>query len=135
MISAPVLVNANNMLLAGKGHVYYDNVNSIIKHADKRMSASSLLFIHNYVNSSKSINNFSSSPVIVSIVKYASNPYNPKFYDPSPVTIKVGDSIIWLNNDPTIHTVTEGKTDNKNPKEFDSRMLGPNDTFKHCTNL
>jgi plastocyanin len=44
----------------------------------------------------------------------------------------VGDTVvIWVNNDPTIHTVTEGKTDNKSPKEFDSEMLGPNDTFKH----
>ena len=43
----------------------------------------------------------------------------------------LGDSISWINNDPTIYTVTEGKTDNKSPKEFNSRMLGSNETFKH----
>jgi plastocyanin len=57
-------------------------------------------------------NTTSNSFVTVSIVKYASNPYNPKFYDPSPVNVKIGTTIAWINNDPTIHTITEKKGNN-----------------------
>ena len=69
---------------------------------------------------------------IVSIVENSSNPTNKIFYDPSPITIKKGSSIIWINKDPTIHTVTSGKTDN-NPAsyEFDSSMMTFNSTYIH----
>src|SRR6476661_2005111 len=49
----------------------------------------------------------------VLIVVNASNPTNKIFYDPSPITIKAGSSITWINKDPTIHTVTSGKTENE----------------------
>jgi len=84
------------------------------------------------------VNTTSNSFVTVSIVKYASNPYNPKFYDPSPVNVKTGTTIAWINNDPTIHTVTERKGNNNNNYtsaiEFDSGMLAPNAIFKHTFN-
>ena len=69
---------------------------------------------------------------IVSIVENSSNPTNKIFYDPSPITIKKGSSIIWINKDPTIHTVTSGKTDNDpTPYEFDSAMMTFNSTYIH----
>lgn len=69
---------------------------------------------------------------IVSIVQNASNPTNKIFYDPSPITIKKGSSIIWINKDPTIHTVTSGKTDNDStPYKFESGMLPFNATYLH----
>ena len=68
----------------------------------------------------------------VLIVVNASNPTNKIFYDPSPITIKAGSSITWINKDPTIHTVTSGKTDNEvTPHKFDSGMLTFNSTYTH----
>ena len=68
----------------------------------------------------------------VLIVVNASNPTNKIFYDPSPITIKAGNFITWINKDPTIHTVTSGKTDyDITPYKFDSGMLTFNSTFTH----
>ena len=68
----------------------------------------------------------------VLIVVNTLNPTNKIFYDPSPITIKKGSSITWINKDPTIHTVTSGKTDNDiKPYKFDSGMLTFNSTFFH----
>ena len=68
----------------------------------------------------------------VLIVVNASNPTNKIFYEPSPITIKKGSSITWINKDPTIHTVTSGKTDNEiTSYKFDSGMLTFNSTFTY----
>ena len=68
----------------------------------------------------------------VLIVVNASNPTNKIFYEPSPITIKKGSSITWINKDPTIHTVTSGKTDNEiTSYKFGSGMLTFNSTFTH----
>lgn len=69
---------------------------------------------------------------VVLIVENASNPTNKIFYDPSPITIKKGSSITWINKDPTIHTVTSGKTDNDSTQyKFNSGMLIFNSTYIH----
>ena len=68
--------------------------------------------------------------MVVYIVENASNPTNKIFYDPSPITIKKGSSIVWINKDPTIHTVTSGKTDNDVTEyKFDSGMMSFNSTY------
>ena len=43
---------------------------------------------------------------MVSIVSDASK-LGDKAYDPSPITISQGDTVVWTNNDFGIHTVTE----------------------------
>ena len=68
----------------------------------------------------------------VSIVKGASDPSTQKPYNPSPVNVPVGRTILWKNNDITAHTVTEGNPSGNTPSNgFDSGILSPGQTFKH----
>jgi len=68
----------------------------------------------------------------ISIVKGASNPSTQKPYNPSPANIAVGRTVLWINNDNTAHTVTEGNPSGNTPSNgFDSGILGPGQTFKH----
>jgi len=46
-------------------------------------------------------------------------------YDPAKVTVKVGQTVLWTNNDDHDHTVVA-----KN-EAFDSKNLSSGDTFKH----
>jgi len=73
------------------------------------------------------------SATSVSIVKGASNPSTQKPYNPSPTNVAVGRTVLWINNDNTAHTVTEGNPSGNTPtKGFDSGILGPGQTFKHA---
>ena len=68
----------------------------------------------------------------VSIVKDASNPSSIEPYNPSPLSVPVGTTVTWVNNDNTGHTVTEGNpSGNTPPNGFDSGILGPGKTFTH----
>ena len=68
----------------------------------------------------------------VSIVKDASNPSSIEPYNPSPLSVSVGTTVTWVNNDNTGHTVTEGNpSGNTPPNGFDSGILGPGKTFTH----
>ncbi|MDQ6668122.1 MAG: plastocyanin/azurin family copper-binding protein [Thermoproteota archaeon] len=69
----------------------------------------------------------------VSIVKGASNPNTQKPYSPSPLNVAVGRTVLWINNDNTAHTVTEGNPSGNTPSNgFDSGILSPGQTFKHA---
>ena len=69
----------------------------------------------------------------VSIVKGASNPSTQKAYNPSPLIVAVGRTVLWINNDNTAHTVTEGNPSGNTPSNgFDSGILSPGQTFKHA---
>jgi plastocyanin len=69
---------------------------------------------------------------IVSIVKGASNPSSTEPYNPSPLSVPVGTTVAWINNDNTAHTVTEGNpSGNTPPNGFDSGILAPGKTFTH----
>ena len=62
----------------------------------------------------------------VSIVPDASA-LDDKSYQPNPVNINIGDTIIWKNDDniPITHTVTSGTVDADNAgMEFDFRIYG-----------
>ncbi|PWU81729.1 MAG: hypothetical protein DLM72_05365 [Candidatus Nitrosopolaris wilkensis] len=92
-------------------------------------------------NSSMSGSNSSMSPAgaagtnatSVSIVKGASNPSTQKPYNPSPLNVAVGRTVLWINNDNTAHTVTEGNPSGNTPSNgFDSGILSPGQTFKHA---
>jgi plastocyanin len=58
---------------------------------------------------------------VVSIVgNSGSNSYNP-----NPIEIKVGDTVTWINNDSSPHTVTSSSND----RTFDSDVLTRGETF------
>jgi plastocyanin len=74
-----------------------------------------------------------SNVTTVSIVKGASNPSTQKPYNPSPLNVAVGRTVLWINNDNTAHTVTEGNPSGNTPSNgFDSGILSPGQTFKHA---
>lgn len=57
-----------------------------------------------------------------------------KAFSPNPLKIKLGDTVIWTNDDSTVHTVTSGTgpTDPNMGKEFDSglkTLISPGETF------
>ena len=72
----------------------------------------------------------------ISIVEGSSNPSNDDFYDPSPATVKRGNSVIWINDDSVPHTATSGNPDNGQvPKGaiFDTGILGPGQSSEEFT--
>jgi plastocyanin len=56
-----------------------------------------------------------------------------KAFNPSIVDIKVGDTIVWTNNDPVIHTIVEGSPSSTSvpANGFNSEFLNQGMTFKH----
>lgn len=63
---------------------------------------------------------------VVSIVgNSGSNSYNP-----NPLEIKVGDTVIWINNDSSPHTVTSSSSSSSSEdSNFDSDVLRRDETF------
>jgi plastocyanin len=59
-----------------------------------------------------------------------------KPFNPSPVNITVGNTIVWINSDVETHTVISDSPDNNITKgqEFDSGNLNPNQSFEHTFN-
>ncbi len=86
---------------------------------------------------------FAAQVVKVSIVPGAST-LGDKAFSPNPVTVKVGDTVMWINNDNQFHTVTSGSPSSTGGaaagKVFDSGLSGPNaltmkgKTFSHTFN-
>ncbi|MGH9926043.1 MAG: cupredoxin domain-containing protein [Nitrososphaeraceae archaeon] len=73
-------------------------------------------------------NNTSLGTVGVSIVPGAAA-LGDKAYSPNPIDIKIGDTIVWTNDDTSdtpFHTVTSGSRpdDENNGQEFDSGLTG-----------
>ena len=53
-----------------------------------------------------------------------------KAYQPSPVQIESGETIIWTNNDLTVHTITEGSTATSAVLDgFDSGLHDPDQIY------
>jgi nitrite reductase (NO-forming) len=79
-----------------------------------------------------STNNNNAIPV--SIVKGAATLAN-KAFSPDHVKIKIGNTVIWTNNDNNIHTVTSGIANTPNVGEaFDSgltSLISPSKTYSH----
>jgi plastocyanin len=88
-------------------------------------------------NSTSSNSTSTASGSKVSIQEEASE-MGDQAYDPNPVKVKAGGTVIWTNDDRQPHTVTSG-TDSSDPnmgKEFDSSpgqstLLSTNQTFSH----
>ena len=79
----------------------------------------------NNVNNLKTttIENDTSNPHVISIVKYAADQSTTQPYDPSPLTISRGITVTWTNKDSAPHTVTEGTAANSSSgHKFDSNI-------------
>jgi plastocyanin len=70
--------------------------------------------------------------VTVSIVKGASNMGN-KAYSPNPMQIQQGTTVVWRNDDTTLHTAVSGKgtSDTSLGKMFESPPIAPGKTFSY----
>jgi plastocyanin len=51
-------------------------------------------------------------------------------YCPTPLTVNVGTTVTWTNDDSTTHTVTS----TSGPGSFDPGKLAPGSTFSHIFN-
>ncbi len=53
-------------------------------------------------------------------------------FNPNPININAGDSVVWTNSDNDIHTVTSGSDEGPSiGQEFDSGTLGEGQSFTH----
>jgi plastocyanin len=70
--------------------------------------------------------------VTVSIEKGASNMGN-KAYSPNPIQIQRGTTVVWRNDDTTLHTAVSGKgpSDTSLGKMFESAPIAPGKTFSY----
>jgi plastocyanin len=100
--------------------------------------AASLLAVLGLVVAISSSGSFSAfaqgSDVKVSIVPGGST-LADKAYDPNPVNVKVGQKVIWTNNDSVQHTITSGAPGSPDSgKEFDSgltKLINKGESFEH----
>ena len=56
------------------------------------------------------------------------------YYDPQDITVPVGTTVLWINNDNTIHTVTSGNPEDGATGLFDSSIMDAGATFEHTFN-
>ncbi len=55
-----------------------------------------------------------------------------KYFDPASLSVKVGTTVTWTNQDAASHTVTSGDPSAGPSGTFDSSLIKPGDTFKHA---
>lgn len=68
----------------------------------------------------------------VSIVKGAGIQSDGQLYfDPAVIQIKSGTTVVWQNNDETIHTVTAGNLEKGATGEFDSGMISAGENYEY----
>jgi plastocyanin len=73
--------------------------------------------------------------VSINIARGSDSPSNSKFYVPSVLNVSKGDTVIWKNQDTTLHTVTSGSPGGTNlGTEFDSDYVAAGKTFQHTFN-
>lgn len=53
------------------------------------------------------------------------------FYSPTVIDIEVGDTITWINDDTSTHTVSSGKPKLGIDGRMDSGLINPGDSFSH----
>jgi plastocyanin len=141
------LVKAENLLSTSKPELGLGSMNitdaqptvATITQANQTLSTNSSLKITNHTNTNTNTNTNTSSSSTgyeknkVSITDEESD----KPFNPSPLIVKVGNTVIWRNDDFEIHTVTSSGNSSstfamtdKN-KELDSGPLNPRQTFEH----
>jgi plastocyanin len=72
--------------------------------------------------------------VDVSIPSGSSTPNNLEFYVPSEITVDLGATVVWTNNDSAAHTVTSGDPTIGPIGLFDSALFSSGNTFQHQFN-
>jgi plastocyanin len=53
------------------------------------------------------------------------------YYDPQDITVSIGTTVKWINNDETMHTVTSGTLELGPSGIFDSSILNAGSSFEH----
>ena len=138
------LVKTENLLSTSKPELGLGSMNitdaqltaATMTPANQTLSTNSSLKMTNHTNTNTNTNTSASSTGYkkkVSITDEESD----KPFNPSPLSVKAGDTVIWRNDDVEIHTVTSSGNSsstfamtNKN-RELDSGPLNPRQTFEH----
>jgi len=76
----------------------------------------------------------SKEPVIVDViipVGASTQKIDQLYYDPQDITVSIGTTVKWTNNDEMIHTVTSGTLELGPSGIFDSSILNAGSSFEH----
>jgi nitrite reductase (NO-forming) len=89
------------------------------------------------IDTSSTPSNGSRSVTSVSIVRGALDPSSAQFYNPSPVTVKSGSTIRWINEDLAPHTATLGspKDGRASVANYDTGIIGPGQSVDQVISL
>ena len=136
------LVKAENLLSTSKPELGLGSMNitdaqltaATITPANQTLSTNSSLKMTNHTNTNT---NTSASSTGYKKKVSITDEESDKPFNPSPLSVKAGDTVIWRNDDVEIHTVTSSGNSsstfamtNKN-RELDSGPLNPRQTFEH----
>jgi plastocyanin len=137
------LVKVENLLSTSKPELGLGSMNitdaqptaATITPANQTLSTNSSLKMTNHTNTNT--NTSSSSTGLEKNKVSIADEESDKPFNPSPLSVKAGDTVIWRNDDVEIHTVTSSDPSsnslamtNKN-RELDSGPLNPRQTFEH----
>lgn len=53
------------------------------------------------------------------------------YFDPADISVSAGTTIVWTNNDNSVHTVTSGILEQGPSGDFDSELISAGQTFEH----
>jgi plastocyanin len=138
------LVKAENLLSTSKPELGLGSMNiadaqptaATITPANQTLSTNSSLKMTNHTNTNTNTNTSSSTGLEKNKVSITDEE-SDKPFNPSPLSVKAGHTVIWRNDDFEIHTVTSSGNSSisfamtdKN-KELDSEPLNPKQTFEH----
>ena len=56
------------------------------------------------------------------------------YYDPTDISVSIGTTVVWTNNDNAAHTVTSGSLEQGISGEFDSDLMPPGESFEYTFN-
>lgn len=114
-----LLSSKTNVQLPGNTPPLSNNVSSITKNNN------SSTIKHNQAQSNDQTTSLLPTTKTVIIVKGAAL-LRDKAYSPNPVIIHAKDSVVWVNEDDVVHTVTSGASFDSpdRGKEFDSGLFG-----------
>jgi plastocyanin len=136
------LVKVENLLSTSKPELGLGSMNitdaqltaATITPANQTLSTNSSLKMTNHTNTNT---NTSASSTGYKKKVSITDEESDKPFNPSPLSVKAGDTVIWRNDDVEIHTVTSSGNSsstfamtNKN-RELDSGPLNPRQTFEH----
>jgi plastocyanin len=137
------LVKAENLLSTSKPELGLGSMNipyapptaATIGLSNQTLSTNSSLKMTNHTNTNT--NTTSSSAGYEKNKVSITDEESDKPFNPSPLMVKIGDTVIWRNDDIEIHTVTSSGNSSSSlamtgkNKELDSGPLNPRQTFEH----